>query len=197
MSRRAADVAEPGRDSADLIATFLLLRLSLATALFTSIADRFHLLGTWLGERVPDLEVLLTWWDSRLPVHPLIVGVWAFSIVEAMVGAALLLGLLTRLSSLAAGFLLLCTTMVVLFEPKTSLTYSLPAAAAGSFLLALLPAKAGRWSLDAVLGLHEVGSGRSAGRLVRLGAVTGLSLLALLVVSMIANILSTIHVIEI
>jgi hypothetical protein len=110
-------------------------------------------------------------------------------------GAALLLGLLTRLSSLAAGLLLLCTTLAVMVEPKTSIVYSVPAAAAGSFLLTLLPAAAGRFSLDSIWKLQHVGSGRWVGRLVRIGAVAGPLLLTLLVTSMIGDVMHCLRMI--
>lgn len=194
MNRPIAGLAEPAKDPSDLVAALVFLRLSLAMAFFASIADRFQVLEPVVGERIGDFVVLLLWWNSRHPSDPLtasmIASIWAFSIVEAIVGAALLLGLLTRLSSLAAGLLLLCTTLAAMNEPKTTLVYSVPAAAAGAFLLALLPARAGSWSLDAVLGLQEVGSGRWAGRLVRIGALTGLVLLGLIVVTMIGDIIS-------
>jgi uncharacterized membrane protein YphA (DoxX/SURF4 family) len=198
MNRRVADLAEPVKDPSDLVASLVFLRLSLAMALFASIADRFQVLDPLRGERIGDFVILLLWWSSHQPGHPLtvptsmIASIWAFSIVEAMVGAALFLGLLTRLSSLAAGLLLLCTTAAVMVEPKTSFAYSVPAAAAASFLLALLPASAGSWSLDTVLRLQEAGSGRWAGRLVRIGALTGLVFLAVLVLGMIGDIMSAI-----
>jgi uncharacterized membrane protein YphA (DoxX/SURF4 family) len=193
MNLRAPDTAEPEKEPSDQAPGLLLLRLSLAIALIASIADRFMVLNPNQGDRLGDFWILMTWWSARYPEHPLAAAIWAFSIVEAIVGVALLLGLLTRLSSLAAGLLLLCTSVAVLFEPKTSLAYTIPAAAAGSFLLALLPASAGSWSLDARLGFHEVGSGRGAGRLVRIGAMIGLACLAALVLSMIANVMTSIR----
>ncbi len=136
-----------------------------------------------------DFQSLLFLWSSSQQGHLLIRSLWVFSILETILGAALLLGLLTRLSSLAGGWLLLCTTAAVMLEPSTWLTYSAPAAAAGSFLLASLPAAAGKLSLDALWKLQQVGSGRWPGRLVHTGAVTGLVLLALLVVSMIGGVI--------
>jgi hypothetical protein len=80
-------------------------------------------------------------------------------------------------------------------EPKTSIVYSVPAAAAGSLLLALLPAAAGRFSLDSLWKLHHVGSGRWVDRLVRIRAVAGLLLLTLLVVSMTGDVMHCLRMI--
>lgn len=195
MSDRVAGGAEVDWASSDMARSALFLRLSLAMAFFASVADRFEVLEPFRGERWGDFQFLLFLWSSRRPGHPLIAWIWAFSILEMLVGAALLLGLLTRLSSLAGGVLLLSTSVAVMLEPKTSLTYSVPAAAAGSFLLALLPASAGRWSLDQVLKLQHVASGRWSGRLVRIAATTGLVLLVLLVLSMIGDLMHAIRVI--
>ncbi|HXO42136.1 MAG TPA: DoxX family membrane protein [Thermoanaerobaculia bacterium] len=196
MSDRIAEGAEAGRASYDLTCGVLFLRLSLAMAFFASVADRFNLLQPFHWDRWGDFQYLLLLWTSRqLPGRPLLASVWAFSIVEMILGASLLLGLLTRLSSLAGGWLLLCTSLAVMVEPKSSISYSVPAAAAGSFLLASLPAAAGRFSLDSLWKLQHVGSGRWVGRLVRIGTVAGLLLLTLLVTSMIGDVMHCLRVI--
>jgi uncharacterized membrane protein YphA (DoxX/SURF4 family) len=189
MSDRIAAGAEAGRASPDMTCGVLFLRLSLAMSIFASVADRFDLLQSIRGERWGDFQYLLLLWTSRqVPGRPLLASVWAFSILEMILGAALLLGLLTRLSSLAGGLLLLCTSLAVMVEPKSSLTYSVPAAAAGSFLLTLLPAAGGRFSLDSVWKLQDVGSGRWVRRFARVGAVIGMALLTLLVLSMMTEV---------
>ena len=186
MSDRIAAGAEAGPASPGMACGVLFLRLSLAMALFASVADRFDLLQSIRGERWGDFQyLLLSWTPRQAPGRPLLASVWAFSILEMILGAALLLGLLTRLSSLAGGLLLLCTSLAVMVEPKSSITYSVPAAAAGSFLL---PAAGGRFSLDSVWKLQDVGRGRWVGRLARVGAVTGLALLTLLVLSMLGEV---------
>ena len=192
MSDRVAGGAEVDGASSDLARGALFLRLSLALVFFASVADRFELLEP-RGERWGDFEFLVFLLSSQRPGPLLMASVRAFSILEMLVGTALLLGLLTRLSSLAGGFLLLSTTVAIMVEPKTSLTYSVPAAAAGSLLLALLPASAGSWSLDQVLKLQHVGSGRWSGRLVRIGATTGLVLLVLLALSMVSDLMHPIR----
>jgi uncharacterized membrane protein YphA (DoxX/SURF4 family) len=195
MSDRIAGGVEATQASSELSWTALFLRLSLAMALFASVADRFDVLEPVRGERIGDFQHLVYLWTTRLPGRPLMASAWAFSILEMILGAALLLGFLTRLSSLAAGLLLLCTTLAVMVEPKTSIVYSVPAAAAGSFLLTLLPAAAGRFSLDSIWKLQHVGSGRWLDRLVRIGAVAGLLLLTLLVISMIGDVMHCLRMI--
>jgi uncharacterized membrane protein YphA (DoxX/SURF4 family) len=117
--------------------------------------------------------------DLPPPLIPL--AAWASTALELLLALTLLVGLGTRCSAALTGLLLLAYTaaMALSFGPKEPLAYSVPTAAAGAFLLALLPQSAHVLSLDRLPRFRRRGEGWSS--LVRglTGAGVGAGLLLL------------------
>lgn len=119
-----------------------LVRLTLAAAFLSAVADRFGLWGSYGNEGVVwgNIEnyeayvALLNWYLPANLVSP--VG-WIATICEIMIAAGLLIGWQLRWFALAAGILLtlFTTTMLLAFGPKPPLDYSVASAASAAYLL--------------------------------------------------------------
>ena len=122
--------------------TMLLLRLALATAFLSAVADRFGLWGApgTHGVSWGDLAHFnayvgkLNWF---LPASIIPVVGWIATILETLLGFVLLFSWRIRWVSLASALLLLsfAGTMVIALGPKAPLEYSVFTAAAAAFLL--------------------------------------------------------------
>jgi uncharacterized membrane protein YphA (DoxX/SURF4 family) len=133
--------------------TSLFLRLALGVAFLSAVADRLGLWGAPGGHNV-------AWGDfSRFTQYTARVNPWAppalvptiawtATVAEIVLGAALVLGVYTRLAGLASGVLLslFAIGMTIGTGVKSALDASVFSAAAAGFALALLGADP--WSVD-------------------------------------------------
>ena len=134
------------------------VRLALATAFLSSIADRF---GLWGPPGAPGVNwgnlahftVYAGEVNSYLPTSLAPAAAWASTVAEAVLGFTLLLGLFTRTSAVLSGLLLFgfASALTVSFGVQKALSYSVFTASAGAFLLATMPSEAYGWSLDHLL----------------------------------------------
>jgi uncharacterized membrane protein YphA (DoxX/SURF4 family) len=131
----------------------IFLRLAIAIAFFSAVADRFGLWG-------PAGSTNVAWGDFARFIHytarvnpwspaalvPVLA--WTATAAELVLGAALLLGLFTAEAAFASGVLLFLFAfgMTIGTGIKTALDASVYSASAGAFALALLGP--GPWSLD-------------------------------------------------
>lgn len=137
------------------------LRLALGTAFLSAVADRF---GFWGGPGQPGVswgdfthfQVYAAQVNAFLPHQLIPLVAWAATIVEAVLGVTLIVGLYTRASALASGGLLLlfALAMTVSLGVKSPFDYSVFSASAGAFLLATSPVY--HWTLEALLAQHAV-----------------------------------------
>ena len=121
----------------------IFLRLALGASFLSAVADRFGLWGR------PG-EAHVGWGDfthftaytarltSILPTYLAPTLAWTATILETILGLALLLGIATRVAALLSGALLLLFAMAMTFAlgVKAPLDYSVFSASAGAFLLA-------------------------------------------------------------
>lgn len=129
------------------------VRLALAAAFLSAVADRFGFWGPPGTEgvawgSVPKYEeyvALLNWFLPASLISP--VG-WAATIAEVAIAIGLILGWQLRWFALAAGVLLttFAITMCVALGPKPPLDYSVLSAASAAFLLAAISSR--RRSVD-------------------------------------------------
>lgn len=135
----------------------LFLRLALATAFLSAVADR---LGLWGPPGAPGVawgafDPFLAYAGSLVPLLPeggvLVLG-WLVTIAEVVLGVALLLGLRVREAAAASGVLLLgfALGMIVGDGAKAPFDASVFTASAGAFLLAVYPDSL--WSVDGAVG---------------------------------------------
>jgi thiosulfate dehydrogenase (quinone) large subunit len=131
------------RRAAAQSACTLFLRIALAAAFLSAVADRF---GIWGRPGTPGVAwgnfatfeaytALLNWF---LP-HSLIPALaWFDTALEILLGVLLLLGLATRATSMLSGVLLLLFALAMTFSTglESALSYSVFSASAGAFLLA-------------------------------------------------------------
>jgi len=123
----------------------LYLRLALAAGFLTSVSDRF---GLWGGpgrtnvawgdfQRFTAYTGQLNPWAPAVLIPPL---AWCVTAVEIVLGLALILGLCTRYAAMASGVLigLFALGMTVATGLKAALNYSVFAASAGGFGLAIV-----------------------------------------------------------
>jgi ketosteroid isomerase-like protein/uncharacterized membrane protein YphA (DoxX/SURF4 family) len=132
------------------------LRVALAAGFLSAVSDRFGLWGLPGGtnvawgsfQRFTAYTGQLNPWAPAVLIPPL---AWFVTVVETVLGIALILGLRTRYAALASGVLLalFALGMTVGASFKSALSYSVFAASAAAFALAT--ADAYRWSLDALL----------------------------------------------
>lgn len=134
------------------------LRLALATAFLSAVADRFGLWGPFGTPNVAwgdfdRFSVYVGKLNWLLPSSLLTLPAWGSTIAELVLGITLLLGLWTRLSAVASCVLLLAfgLTMTFALGPEAPLSFSVFSASAGAFVLAGLPDHAYAWSLDRIL----------------------------------------------
>jgi thiosulfate dehydrogenase (quinone) large subunit len=132
------------------------LRVALAVAFLSAAADRFGLWGppgklavAW--GNFANFEVYTATLNWFLPHSWIPLLAWVDTVLEVLLGALLLLGLATRLTSFASGVLLLLFALAMTFATGTesALSYSVFSASAGAFLLAFSGPYC--WSIDNVL----------------------------------------------
>ena len=120
----------------------LSLRIALALAFLSAVADRFGLWGkpgrpgvSWGNMAQFNAYVAKLNWFLPAAVIPL-TG-WAATAAEILLGLGLLIGWRLEWISLASALLLLCfgLTMLLALGPKAPLDYSVFTAAAAAFLL--------------------------------------------------------------
>jgi uncharacterized membrane protein YphA (DoxX/SURF4 family) len=148
--RRASSAAAAGR-LVGLAAWAV--RLALAAAFLSAVADRFGIWGPPGSEgvawgSVPKYEeyvALLNWFLPASLISP--VG-WAATIAEVVIAMGLLVGWRLRWFALAAGVLLtiFAVAMFAALGPKPPLDYSVLSAASAAFLLAAIPSR--RYPVD-------------------------------------------------
>jgi uncharacterized membrane protein YphA (DoxX/SURF4 family) len=132
------------------------VRLALAAAFLSAVADRFGVWGPPGSEgvawgSVPKYEeyvALLNWFLPQPLIPP--VG-WAATIAEVLIAIGLIVGWQLRWFALAAGILLtiFALAMFVALGPKPPLDYSVPSAASAAFLLAAVSFQRSRLRVSA------------------------------------------------
>jgi uncharacterized membrane protein YphA (DoxX/SURF4 family) len=141
------------------------LRCALGTAFLSSVADRF---GVWGAPGQPGanwgdfahFQMYAAQVNAFLPPPLIPLVAWVATILEAVLGVMLIVGLCTRAAAVASGGLLLlfALAMTVSLGIKKPFEYSVFSASAGAFLLAASPVY--HWTLEALLQRHVVGSQR-------------------------------------
>jgi len=126
-------------------AAVVFLRLALAAAFFSAVADRF---GLWGKAGAPGVawgsfDKFLAYTGELLwflPSALIPAFAWAATVLEFSLAVALLIGVWTRPAAFVSGLLLLtfAVTMTAALGPEPPLSYSVWTAAAASFLLASL-----------------------------------------------------------
>jgi uncharacterized membrane protein YphA (DoxX/SURF4 family) len=134
----------------------VLLRVALGATFLTAVTDRF---GVWGAPGAPQVA----WGDfahflryaaqvnAFLPPALIPPVAWLATVLEALLGLALVVGVQTRLATLASGGLLglFALAMTVSMGVKSALNYSVFSASAGAFLLATRTSDP--WTLGALL----------------------------------------------
>ncbi len=129
-----------------LMASTWFLRIALAAAFLSAVADRF---GLWGGPGADGIA----WGDwyyfllyseeltGFLPSFMQEPAAWVATVAEVVLGIGLLIGWKLRYFAAASGVLLLifALSMTLAFGIKSPLDYSVFTASAGSFLLAAIP----------------------------------------------------------
>jgi thiosulfate dehydrogenase (quinone) large subunit len=150
------------------------LRLALGTTFLAAVTDRF---GVWGAPGAPNVS----WGDfphflryaaqvnALLPPALIPLIAWLATVLETLLGLALVVGVQTRLAALAsAGLLgLFALAMTVSMGVKSALNYSVFSASAGALLLAI--SASDTWTLDALLKRARQGA-RARGDGARLAA---------------------------
>lgn len=144
--------------------TSLYLRLALGIAFLSAVADRFGIWGppgshnvAWGNfSRFTQYTAQVNTWAPPALVPML---AWAATIVEIILGAALLGGVYTRPAGLASGVLLslFAIGMTIGTGVKSALDASVFTAAAGAFGLALLGPDP--WSVDGLRAMSDRSDG--------------------------------------
>jgi len=118
-------------------------RLALGSAFLSAVADRFGMWGPAGGRNVAwgDFGHFLAYTARITPVvpHPLVPSIgWTATVLEIVLGVALILGVATRAAAAAAGVLLalFALGMTLGTGVKTAFDASVFSASAGAFLLA-------------------------------------------------------------
>jgi uncharacterized membrane protein YphA (DoxX/SURF4 family) len=134
----------------------VVLRVALGSTFLAAVTDRF---GVWGAPGAPQVA----WGDfahflryaaqvnAFLPPALIPPVAWLATVLEALLGLALVVGVQTRLAALASGGLLglFALAMTVSMGIKSALNYSVFSAAAGAFLLAT--SASDPWTLEALL----------------------------------------------
>jgi thiosulfate dehydrogenase [quinone] large subunit len=150
------------------------LRWALGTTFLAAVTDRF---GVWGAPGAPNVS----WGDfahflryaaqvnAFLPPALIPPVGWLATVLETLLGVALIVGVQTRLAALASGGLLglFALAMTVSMGVKSALNYSVFSASAGALLLAT--SASDPWTLDALLKRAWQGA-RARGDGVRLAA---------------------------
>ncbi|QDT31394.1 DoxX family protein [Thalassoglobus polymorphus] len=128
-----------------------LVRIALAAAFLSAVADRFGLWGppgsegvVWGNIKNYEAYVQLLNWFAPASLIPFL-G-WVATVAEIVIAIGLLIGWKLRWFSLAAGILLsiFTITMMSAFGPKPPLDYSVLSAASAAFLLFTVSAPGNR-----------------------------------------------------
>jgi uncharacterized membrane protein YphA (DoxX/SURF4 family) len=126
----------------------LFLRLALGASLLSAVADRFGLWGSYGHPHVAwgnfgrfvQYTGQLNWFLPHVFTKPL---AWISTVLEAILGVLLILGLYPRIVALAAGLVLLAfaVAMTCALGVKAPLDFSVFTASAGAFLLAAISSR--------------------------------------------------------
>jgi uncharacterized membrane protein YphA (DoxX/SURF4 family) len=126
--------------AADYSAVFL--RLALAAAFLSAVADRFGLWGHAGEAHVAwgDFSHFVAYTERLTSMVPITLGptmAWTATIAETVLALALLIGILTRVAAFLSGVLLFLFAMAMAFAlgVKAPLDFSVFTASAGAFLL--------------------------------------------------------------
>lgn len=147
------------------------VRIALATAFLSAVADRFGLWGppgsagvSWGNiEQYNAYAAVLNWFVPASLIG--IIG-WMVTIAEISLALALLAGWQMRLTALLSALLLLsfALTMAIALGPKAPLSYSVFSAATAAFLLfALQPAPPNRKFIPNSVRVSETPAGIGGG----------------------------------
>ena len=140
--------------------SILFVRLSVGMSFLSAIADRF---GAWGAYGQPHVSwgtfhrfTIYTGsllWFLPAPFYPMLA--WTATAAETVFGAALVLGLFTRVIAFLSGILLLVFALTMTFSlgVKAALDFSVFSASAGAFLLAAYGQYP--WSLDTLRSSHS------------------------------------------
>lgn len=118
----------------------LYVRVALASAFLSAVADRFGLWGKYGGwGNFQNFTRYVAQVNSFMPGFTIPFLAWAATIAETSLGVLLLLGLWPRWVAVASAILLAMfgTAMAISFGIKSPLDYSVFSASAGALLLAL------------------------------------------------------------
>jgi uncharacterized membrane protein YphA (DoxX/SURF4 family) len=144
--------------------TSLYLRLALGIAFLSAVADRFGIWGPPGGHNVAWGDFTrFTQYTARVNAWAPFVFVptlaWAATVLEIILGAALIGGVHTRAAGLASGVLLslFAIGMTIGTGVKSALDASVFSAVAGAFGLALLGPDP--WSVDGLRAMSERSDG--------------------------------------
>ena len=126
----------------------LFLRLALGASLLSAVADRFGLWGSYGHPHVAwgnfgrfvQYTGQLNWFLPDVLTKPL---AWISTVLEAVLGVLLILGLYPRIVALVSGLLLLAfaVAMTCALGVKAPLDSSVFTASAGAFLLAAISSR--------------------------------------------------------
>jgi len=153
----AMNKRDEGRTAVGLAVACWLVRVALAAAFLSAVADR---LGWWgpLGAQgvswgsVSKYEEYVAQLNWFLPAGLVPVVGWVATTCEILLAIGLLIGWRLSRVAVAAGLLLttFAVAMAAAFGPKSPLDYSVPSAAAAAFLLASVsrPARTGKMDPD-------------------------------------------------
>lgn len=122
----------------------LYVRVALASAFLSAVADRFGLWGKYGGwGNFQNFTRYVAQVNSFMPGFTIPFLAWAATIAETSLGVLLLLGLWPRWVAVASAILLAMfgTAMAISFGVKSPLDYSVFSASAGALLLALFEAR--------------------------------------------------------
>ena len=122
----------------------LYVRVALASAFLSAVADRFGLWGKYGGwGNFQNFTRYVAQVNSFMPGFTIPFLAWAATIAETSLGVLLLLGLWPRWVAVASAILLAMfgTAMAISFGIKSPLDYSVFSASAGALLLALFEAR--------------------------------------------------------
>jgi uncharacterized membrane protein YphA (DoxX/SURF4 family) len=144
---------DEGRTAVSLAIACWLVRVALAAAFLSAVADRLGLWGplgadgvSWGSvSKYEEYVAQLNWF---LPAGLVPVVGWVATVCEIILALGLLIGWRLSRVAVAAGLLLstFAVAMASAFGPKSPLDYSVPSAAAAAFLLAAVswPARSGK-----------------------------------------------------
>jgi uncharacterized membrane protein YphA (DoxX/SURF4 family) len=146
-----------GRNSIILALTRWGVRVALAVAFLSAVADRLGIWGppgtdgvSW--GNISNYEKYVAQLNWYLPVELVSTVGWIATICEVVFAIGLLIGWRLNWFALGAGLLLtlFAVTMAAAFGPKSPLDYSVPSAAAAAFLLAAVsrPERSGKMNTE-------------------------------------------------